>query len=133
LGGKGQYSAASYLGWSVKRLPAGEHDNETKGGSNIIEKGGRRRPFNFSGTTKTLPELHRGLRKVMLTATSTPFPTVSEALKLARDATDMINVADYGQQDYLGCDVKIFRFDIYSLYVEETKFCSKGENKEKIT
>jgi hypothetical protein len=114
LGGRGLYTG-SFNGWSIKKVSEGTSDKEE-----ITKNDGKKvKPFNFSGTLKTLPEFHRALRKLTMSAETNPFPDSATALTWPPDEFGIINISKCGQSSFTD---RIFRFGDFATYVEYTMF-----------
>ncbi len=120
LGGRQNYSNGSFIGWSLKKIPLKD------GGAATDNKKEKKRPFNFSGSLKCLPELHRGLRRLEQSAGAEEIPGPYELLKdwkenFSPDTNTVIDLSDYGQEKYTR---KAFSFQDFRLYVDDVLFRS---------
>jgi hypothetical protein len=116
-GAKGQYNVASFPGWSLKKVRAGQSDT-----ADVQRRDGRKvKPFNFSGSLRTLPELHRALCHIISSRTQLTMPTPAAALKLGKDPQGVIDISGFGQPTYTR---QTYRFGEFALYTESCLFRS---------
>ncbi len=119
LGGK--YGNSSYIGWTLRKQ---SKDAKEGGGGGGDEK--KRGGFNFSGTLKTLPEFHRGLCRLAMSASTREIPDADEILKIwqSEEGEGPVDISNYGHETYTK---KAFSFQDFRLYVDDVLFRS-GNN-----
>ncbi len=117
LGGRQGYNNGSYIGWSLKKIPAKENSDDDK------EKE-KKRPFNFSGSLKCLPEFHRGLRRLEESGVAVELPEAFDLLEEWKQSCPQdgrLDLSSYGQDKYTR---KAFSFQDFRLYVDDVLFRS---------
>jgi hypothetical protein len=105
----------SFDGWGLKKVKKGAHDED----SYVKADGKKAKPFNFSGSLKTLPEFHRGLKKIDETAKTRVLPTVQEVLNLSKDEFGCVDLSPYAETAYTS---SVFQFGPFCVYVDDPTY-----------
>ena len=112
---KDNMNQASYTGWSIKRVGMGEDDTPE-----YVGKDGKlKKRFNFSGSLKTLPELHKALKQIELTSTTVSALTKSAAAAMEADGHGFVDISTASKPEYTS---EIFMFGSYRVYVEDVTY-----------
>jgi hypothetical protein len=110
-----------YMGWGVKYVPAGRSDM-TK---TMTKKGQRLRPFNFSGTIKTLPDFHNALRTLETSCKITKLLPLSETAKITPDCHGIIDISMIGKRSYTSTTIK---FQDYCFFIQDAPLKKESGN-----
>ena len=113
------YSVSSYSAWTIRKVPKDQPDV-----AEYINKDGKKvKTFNFTGRLSTLPELHRALKKLTLTAQGKKIPELDDAMRLKPNKNQIVDLSDYTEETYTNT---VFVFGDFAAYVEPASFKSSS-------
>ena len=119
LPAKAGYHAASFYGWSLRKVKKGTDNIEEY----VNDQGKKMKVFKLSARLSTLADLHRAVKKLVMTARGKDLPTTVEIAEMQKDSNDCIDLSLCAEQIYTD---KIFRFNDFSVFVRPTKHSNKA-------
>ena len=115
---------SSFPGWSIKRLPTGEPDErEYVGNDGKIKK-----RFNFSGTMKTLNDLHTGLKFLKRFSEYTPLISKQAAMSLEEDEHGIVDISAASKPTYSNDIMDFGQNRQYRMYIDRHTYTPPSGN-----